>query len=92
MEALPCVFVLMPGKQASTEVYTKLLQFLIKKAEEVEVDLSNCDWDILADFEKGERKAFEKSFENCAVYGCGFYYTQALMKNVSELGLAKPSK
>ena len=89
MEALPCIYVLMPGKKASAALYSEVLEFVVQKGLEVGVDLSNCAWDVMADFEKAEKKAFEATFKQCQVYGCGFHYCQALMKNVAEHGLKK---
>ena len=90
MVALPCVYVLMPGRKASTEVYSKVLKFLFKRSKDVGVDISKCEWDIMADYEIAERKALEQNIKNCVVHGCGFHYPQAVMKNISEKGLIKP--
>ena len=46
----------------------------------------------MTDFEQAERNAFIKKAPNCCVYGCGFHYCQALMKNIGTYGLLKPYK
>ena len=87
MEALPCVYVLKPGKKASTETYSKVLKHIKEKAKEIGVDLSHCDWNVMMDFEKAERNAFQQVFPNTAIFGCGFHYCQALLKNIGDHGL-----
>lgn len=77
MEALPCVYVLMPGKKASAEIYSTVIKFLFKEAKKVGVDLSACNWNVMSDFELAERNAVKVSLPNCNLFGCGFHYTQA---------------
>ena len=89
MEALPCIYVLKPGRKASEKTYTQVLRFIVKKAKDVGVDLKKCDWDVMMDFERGERKAFEAEFPKCVVHGCGFHYCKALFKNLGDHGLTK---
>ena len=80
LEAPLCIYAFMLGKRASANVYSMVWQRFIAKAAECGVDSSTCDWDVMTDFENTELSAFREVMPNCAVHGCGFQYTQALMK------------
>ena len=49
----------------------------------------------LSRMKQAPRIAYETEillFPNCAVYGCGFHYCKALLKNIGDHGLAKTHK
>lgn len=84
----------MPGRKASEDIYVAVLRHLVQRAkqQDIKVDLTTKFFNVMADFEKGERNALTKVFPKAKVHGCGFHYCQALMRQVGLKGLLKAYK
>lgn len=81
-EVIPLVFAVLPNKKTAS--YYEVLKILVHNIPDLNPST------ILTDFEKGQIKAFKKSFSNITPRGCYFHFTQALYKRLGKTpGLQK---
>ncbi len=79
--SLPCIWVLM--SEAHEDEYIEILRFIVKRIKKVhKIDLSKNYHEVMCDYEKGERNAVKEVFPSWKVWGCFFYFAQALVTNI----------
>lgn len=84
---VPCIYVLLPCKEASSyELIFKLIKTCAAKQ-----NLCFNPNTFQIDFENAVIKAIHKEFPNSNIKGCYFHYTQAIYRKVKSNSLTGPS-
>jgi hypothetical protein len=79
--AIPCVFALLPDKEATT--YLKMwttINNMVKFQD-------GLPQRVMSDFEKGVMNSVAKTLPHAQVRGCNFHHKQAIRRNLQEKGL-----
>ena len=79
--SIPVIHCLMTHKDE--ELYTALVLKIKELLPQLQPNNTMSDW------ERASRKAFKHVYPETRIYGCWFYYTQAIWKHIQKFGLAQ---